>query len=320
MPVVSLAEMDAVITWVDGADPAHRAKRTSATNSAPGRLHENAVNPHRWGCADELGFCLRALANHAPWLRRIWIVTDAQTPDLSGLPAHQRDRIAVVDHRALFRGHETCLPTFNSLAIESVLWRIPGLAEQFIYFNDDVFLTAPLSPTDVFVDGAPVLRGRWADFSSVAADPASRSDAAKFHPHVQINAARLAGFEPGHMWASAHVVHPMRRSTMAWLFETHNAAFLANLSHAFRDITQFLPMGLYNHTCIRLQRYAVAPLPDHLHLSSNATTESPLDDLRATLRRASLPQSKFLCINDLPRLEQAIPDARDWIERAIRAA
>jgi hypothetical protein len=28
---------------------------------------------------------------------------------------------------------------------------------------------------------------------------------------------------------------------------------------------------------------------------------------------------KFLCINDLPQLEAAIPDMRDWIERAIGA-
>jgi len=312
--------MDAVITWVDGADPAHRARRKAAIANARGPLHENAVNPHRWGCADELGICLRALANHAPWLRRVWIVTDAQSPDLSSIPAHLRQRIVIVDHLALFAGYEDCLPTFNSLAIETVLWRIPGLAEQFVYFNDDVFLTAPLAPADVFVSGAPVLRGRWADLTALAADPDSRHDPARFHQHVQINAARMTGHDPGHMWASAHVVHPMRRSVMARLFVTHRAAFVANLAHRLRDITQFLPVGLFNHACIRAGRYAVAPFPDHLHLRSNATTETPLDEVRSTLRRATQPQSKFLCINDLPQLEQAIPDARDWIERAIRAA
>lgn len=318
--MVSPAEMDAVITWVDGADPAHQAKRVAALATTRGPLHENAVNPHRWGSADELALCLRALANHAPWLRRIWIVTDAQTPDLSTVPAALRARIAVVDHALLFAGYEHHLPTFNSLAIETLLWRIPGLADQFVYFNDDVFLTAPLVPTDVFVGDAPVLRGSWADLAALTTDPDSRSDPARFHHHVQINAARMAGFAPDHMWASAHVIHPMRRSVMARLFDRHRTAFLANLAHPFRNIAQFLPVGLYNHACIRSGTYAVPTRRDHLHLHSNATTESPLDEVRATLRRATLPQTKFLCVNDLPQLERAIPDARDWIERAIRAA
>ena len=33
--------------------------------------------------------------------------------------------------------------------------RIEGLAEQFVYFNDDCYLTAPVKPTDFFVDGLP---------------------------------------------------------------------------------------------------------------------------------------------------------------------
>ena len=151
------ARIDAVITWVDGDDPQHRAKRLHYQPQAP--RNANAVNPHRWACNDELGYCLRSIANHAPWIGRIWIITDAQTPDLSRLPADLVSRIAIIDHRILFAGYESALPTFNSLAIETVLWRIPGLAEHFVYFNDDVFLTGPLAPGDLFCDGAPVLRG-----------------------------------------------------------------------------------------------------------------------------------------------------------------
>mgnify|MGYP000178497100 CR=1 FL=1 len=171
------AAIDAVITWVDGADPAHRRKRER--HMAPGGtpLHANGINPHRWACADELGYCLRSIANNAPWINRIWIVTDAQAPDLSGVPAALRRKISIVDHRELFAGYEALLPTFNSLAIESLIWRIPGLAEQFIYFNDDVFLTAPLMPGDVFAGGKPVLRGKWVDLAALDADAAARGAA-----------------------------------------------------------------------------------------------------------------------------------------------
>jgi UDP-N-acetylglucosamine-lysosomal-enzyme len=40
------------------------------------------------------------------------------------------------------------LPVFSSSSIESNLDRIPGLSDIFLYFNDDVFLAAPISPDD----------------------------------------------------------------------------------------------------------------------------------------------------------------------------
>jgi len=47
------------------------------------------------------------------------------------------------------------LPVFNSRAIEINLHRIPGLAEQFIYFNDDMFITKPVKKSDFFNNGLP---------------------------------------------------------------------------------------------------------------------------------------------------------------------
>lgn len=311
---------DAVITWVDGTDPVHAARRAVWQQASTTPLHENAINPHRWGSGDELSYCLRSIANHAPWLRRIWIVTDRQTPDLSALPGPFRQKISIVDHRRIFARLPHALPTFNSLSIETVLWRIPGLSEHYVYFNDDVFLTAPLEPADLFRDGMPVLRGKWVDYSAIADDPVARGDPALLHHFVQINAARLMGYAAGHLFSSAHVVHPARRSVMAGLYRQMPAAFHANIAHRFRDLSQFFPSGLHNHACIRAGTcHLHTDATDHLHLRTGAVTDYPLDQVRAYLRRATLPTSKFLCINDLPQLEAAIPDTRDWIERAICA-
>ena len=313
----STARIDAVITWVDGGDPLHHAKRQQYQTGS--RHGTNATNPHRWACNDELSYCLRSIANHAPWIGRIWIVTDAQTPDLSRLPRTLTDRITIVDHLTVFAGHEDVLPTFNSLAIETLLWRIPGLAERFVYFNDDVFLTGPLSPGDLFCGAAPVLRGGWADYRGIAADPASRDDPALLHPLTQINAAALAGFGAERLFRAAHVVHPLRRSMMKRLYDDHRPAFLANIGHRFRCVSQFLPQGLHNHAWIAAGDAVLNTAKDHLHLRTGAVHDDPLTDVRALLARALQPQFKFLCVNDLPQVEAAIPDTRDWIERAIAA-
>jgi hypothetical protein len=71
---------------------------------------------------------------HAPWVRTIYIVTASQVPIWLNT---SHSRVRIVDHKDLFPEPATQLPTFNSLAIESVLHRIPGLSEYFLYFNND---------------------------------------------------------------------------------------------------------------------------------------------------------------------------------------
>jgi len=319
MPSPAQGPIDAVITWVDGSDRNHAAKRAKAMGAARLPLHPNGVNPHRWGSSDELRYCLQSIANNAPWLRHIWIVTDDQTPDLSAVPDLLRERLKIIDHTQIFAGFTQYLPTFNSLSIETVLWRIPGLADRFLYFNDDVFLTAPLSPEDVFQGDVPVLRGKWADYTTLEADPEKKHDPALFNHFTQINAARMAGFAPGHLWTSAHVVHPLSRPILAQLFAQFTQPFIANLAHSFRDVSQFQPMALHNHICIRNGDHVTPAQTDYLHLRSGAVIDFPLEAVQAYLRRSVLPDAKFLCVNDLPQIEQALPDARYWIERAISA-
>ncbi|SFI45610.1 Stealth CR1 domain-containing protein [Jannaschia pohangensis] len=310
------APIDAVITWVDGDNPAHRARRNRYIALADGPLHENAVNPHRWEAADEILFCLRSIEAHAPWIRRIWIVTEGAGPDLSAMSEGLRARVRHVGHGAIFTGFEGVLPTFNSLAIESLLWRIPGLSERFLYFNDDVFLTAPLHPEDVFRGMSPVLRGKWVDRRALLARPDLRADPARFNHFMQINAAAIAGFDAARLFAAAHVVHPMRRSVMASLFDRHGDAFAANVGYRFRDLAQFLPQGLHNHACIAVDGAVIETRVDHLHIRSGQAA-GEARDLLAGLAASGV---RFLCVNDLPQLERSLPDIRARIEDVIAPA
>ncbi len=177
-----------------------------------------------------------------------------------------RDKIQIVDHTEIFAGFTEFLPTFNSLAIESLIWRIPDLAEHFIYFNDDVFVSAPVGKTDFFQDGAPVLRGKWVDYSGLAASPEQRRNAALMNHYNQIRSAELIGFDARNLFHGAHAIHTMTRSIMARLFEQFRAEFTQNISHRFRVTDRFLPQGLYNHACIKTGNYTIVSKRDHIHL------------------------------------------------------
>ncbi|MGP5035845.1 Stealth CR1 domain-containing protein [Brachybacterium alimentarium] len=136
--------IDAVYTWVDGSDETWRRKRDGLSGDGR-RPNDLAGGDIRYTNRDEIRYSLRSLNAFAPWIRNIYIVTDGQRPDwlVDG------EGVTIVDHRDLFP-ELAVLPVFNSHAIETVLHRIPGLAEHFLYMNDDMFLLREQSPEKFF--------------------------------------------------------------------------------------------------------------------------------------------------------------------------
>lgn len=139
-------DIDVVYTWVDGTDDEWLSRKRAALEAlAHEPLTEDAAADLRFVGHDELRYSLRSIEQYAPWVRHIWIVTDQQRP---GWLREDHPRITIVDHRDI-APPDAVLPTFNSHAIEANLHRIDGLAEHFLYFNDDVFLSS-FVPPDLF--------------------------------------------------------------------------------------------------------------------------------------------------------------------------
>ena len=313
--------IDAVITWVDGLDPAHLQKRQIFMGSAPHLFHENATNPHRWACNGEIYLCLASLEHNAPWLRKIWIITDEQSPDLSRLSAALRAKVYLVDHSDIFANHGAALPTFNSLAIETFLWNIAGLSDRFIYFNDDVFLTAPCEKSDFFSPSGPILRGAWADFGALQDDPIQMADPAKFNHYMQLNAADLCGVPAQRLFRAAHVAHPCLRRTMVHLHSRFETEFRDNARCQMRDIRQFSPQSLHNHACLLQKTATLHPVKDHYHIYSGqgvGASDGTIPALLQTIK--DTPDLKMLCVNDLQQLEALYPDIRRWLAQAVTGA
>lgn len=145
-------DIDLVYLWVDGNDPAWQAKKNVFTRSDNSNEGRNCAG--RYADNDELLYSLRALELYAPWIRRIFIVTDNQVPKWLNL---EHPKIKIIDHRDILPSR--ALPSFNSAVIEHALHRIPDLAEHFLYANDDMFFNRPVKPEDFFTpDGKPIIR------------------------------------------------------------------------------------------------------------------------------------------------------------------
>lgn len=139
-------EVDLVYIWVHGQDPAHREKRNHWLRQYG--LDPVTFNPDvRYVEADELRYSLRTVELFLPWVRRIFLVTDAQVPEWLDVT---NPKLRIVDHTEIMPRQEW-LPTFNSMAIEAQLHNIPELAEHFIACNDDHFFGQSCGINDFFV-------------------------------------------------------------------------------------------------------------------------------------------------------------------------
>lgn len=144
--IARIAEpIDVVYTWVNDQDPAWRARRDAAATTSPD-TESSGRDAERFAEGGELRYSLRALHLFAPWIRRIFIVTCGQVPGF----LRGDERVRIVAHADILAAEY--LPTFNSHAIESALANIDGLAEQFIYLNDDVILARPMEPSALFAN------------------------------------------------------------------------------------------------------------------------------------------------------------------------
>lgn len=132
-------DIDAVYTWVNKDDP-------SWINLWNNEYPDNPIDSDRFSSNDELRYSLRSIAMYAPWIRNIYIVSNCMPPSWLDTT---NGKVQWVFHDDIYPSNEY-LPVFNSHSIETCLHKINGLSENFIYFNDDVFLSQPCQPTDFF--------------------------------------------------------------------------------------------------------------------------------------------------------------------------
>ena len=142
--------IDFVVLWVDGNDPAWQKEK--AKYSPQKTDDSNSPNRYRdWGL---MPYWFRAVEKFTPWVRKIHFVTWGHIPPFLNT---DNPKINIVRHEDYMPND--VLPTFSSHALEVNLHRIPDLAENFVYFNDDMFILRPMAETAFFKDNLPCTYG-----------------------------------------------------------------------------------------------------------------------------------------------------------------
>lgn len=309
------SQIDAVIAWVDGNDRNHHKKRVATFQKVAKREEHSlptSFDNTRFKDNGELRYCISSIIKFAPWIRNIYIVTDNQVPEFLPPDVRSRHNIHIVDHREIFKSYEQILPTFNTRTIETALWRIPGLASRFIYFNDDFVITNPVKPEDFFIDEKVVLRGHWNTINTYGPGRLILNEVGSvvaknvfgitrsMHLLLQIKSAQLAGFTDQY-FRIPHVPHPIFTDSLKTFFAENPELFKENIQYRFRNRDQFSAIFLANHLEIRNQNAVLRDAQDALILNGEIDF---LPSINMKLRKIKDDRILFVCLQALEKFNK----------------
>ena len=289
----TMYSIDVVYTWVNHND-LHwkklyfdfKSKESSKdVDIGASKLSGDADALTRFHSNDELKYSLRSIARHMPWVRKIFVLSNCVAPNWL---RPDDPRLVWVDHVAVIPTEY--LPTFNSHVIESFLHRIPELADNFIYFNDDVFAMRTMAPSDFYSpQGASC---SWLEpYGMVSGRPKS-GDADYLNASRNSAAIILKqfGFVPTRL--HLHVPFALRKPVLEEIEITFSTRLREFRVNRFRQINDLNITSFFYHYYALATQNAVIASCVSMMIKSN--------DVRwlAKLNQAKAKPLDFLCINE----------------------
>ena len=139
-------KIDFVLIWVDCNDKNWQKEKKKYLNST--EVDNSVIRYQDW---ENLKYWFRSVEKYAPWVNKVHLVTNGQVPSWLNIQCPKLNLVKHSDYMPF-----DSLPTFNSCAIEVGLHNISTLSDHFVYFNDDIFLTSPITEEYYFCKGIPV--------------------------------------------------------------------------------------------------------------------------------------------------------------------
>ncbi|MFB3979026.1 MULTISPECIES: stealth family protein [Microbacterium] len=304
-------DVDMVFSWVDGSSSEFQRQRAARMKGyVVGDGDDNAA---RYRQVDELRYALRSVHMYAPWVRRIFIATDSPTPEW--LADHPK--VTIVRSEEFF-ADPSVLPTHNSHAVEAQLHRIPGLAEHFLYSNDDMFFGRPVTP-ELFFSGSGI--SRFVESGIRIGSGPAHVGRSGHDNGLRVNRALLQErFGRVITLDLEHCATPLRRSVAYELEREFAEDYARTAASRFRSATDIsVTNSLYHYYALATGRAVITTEPRTRYVQ---TTQ--LDSLRRMERLVSRRDTDMFCLNDgsVPEIpeEVRVPALRACLERYFPVA
>ncbi|MBE6216537.1 MAG: hypothetical protein E7124_00660 [Bacteroidales bacterium] len=315
--------IDIVLPWVNGNDTLLNKERLSYMHNGKEAEFEDIAGHTRYLDLGEIRFCIASINIFAPFVRKIFIVTDRQNPELgqylSDMFPDGYIPMEIIDHKDIFKGYEQFLPVFNSRAIEAMIWRIPDLSEQFILMNDDFMLTQKVSPEDFFVEDKTVCYADW--FLTIWArllrwmKPRKNGHKNVGFKDSMLNAVEVLGGYPFFL-CLGHTPRALRKSFYEKFFSDREDVLIRNIQHKFRHKEQYNSQELFYMSEYRKGRCIQKSIRRNALYLKPKKASSYIDRKLQAFRNDTT--HKFCCLNALiSAKEEDRIKVLEWAEEKI---
>ena len=280
--------MDAVITYVDGNDPVWRKSFAQAVG-----VPAIEKRYRDWGT---LVYLVRGIRRYMPFIRKIFLVVSGESQVPSWVSGSD---VRVVLHSEIIP--QRFLPVFNSTAIEMFLHRIPGLDEQFVYFNDDMFPVRHTREEEFYVEGKSVIGFRKHLFPFGLYKQQTRN--------ADLLARKALGMAPGPLFVRPqHTCSPMQKSACEEVYARIGDELDASISPLREkyNVNQYVFLDYLYYGGRTVKDAAIS----NLHLSLAVKSADQVCD--AILN----PRTSFVCINDV---KLSVPQYLEMKTRILEA-
>ena len=271
--------IDLVLPYVSAQDPLWQKQYLKYNKPAVSKQAKDISRFREFGTIDLL---LQLINKYCPWFRYIYLVV--QMPSQVPSCVEKYDKVKIVYHKDIIP--EEYLPTFNSNTIDLFLWKIPDLAEHYIYANDDIYPIGELTKDDFFDEtGNPKLFMYKVDYDA-------NNNRISYRRTLK-NSEKLCNpnyKETGEIYRDGHSWDPMRKSTWQMLFDKFSNEIYYSLTR-FRDginITQ----QLYTYWVYFNEDYSIRKF----HTLYSTLSMNGYNILSTILK--SDKEYKIVCIND----------------------
>ncbi|TCJ97899.1 Stealth-like protein [Volucribacter psittacicida] len=290
--------VDIVFTWVNNSDKNWLEKYHKYNNGdVISALY--ATDMARFCNHNELFYSVNSVLRFLPWVNKIYIITDNQVP----FWFKNHPKVKIIDHREII--DDRFLPTFNSHVIEAFLYKIPDLSENFIYFNDDVFVAQELSKEHFFLQNGIA--------SIFLADKSLKKMESKGKITATLSASKNSIFLLKKYYninidtPLVHTYIPLKRSAYELAWSLYEEAILAFLPNKFRNNNDINLANFLVPWLMYLEGKSV-PRSDICYYFNIRSRNAPIQ-YKKLLNKKNLNESPHsFCANDFNSISESIPD------------
>ena len=140
-------KIDFVVTWVDGNDSNWLNEKNKYINEKNGEIDACDNRYKDWGF---FKYWFRGVEKYASWVNKVYLITCGHLPKWLNI---NNEKLVIINHKDYIP--DEYLPTFNSNVIELNINKIKELSDNFVLFNDDMFLIDYVKDTDFFKNNIP---------------------------------------------------------------------------------------------------------------------------------------------------------------------